>query len=130
LKYALTLAAQLGAKVTPMHALEQLPYGAEWLTPLQLSDFAPTTRHLETALRKFAGGAAIGNPIVRIGRSAEEIVATAKETGSDLIILSTHGYTGLKHVLLGSVAEYVVRHAPCPVLTVRADECCEEPIDS
>jgi nucleotide-binding universal stress UspA family protein len=39
-----------------------------------------------------------------------------------MIVLSTHGYTGLKHVLLGSVAEHVVRHAPCPVLVVREKE--------
>ena len=41
---------------------------------------------------------------------------------ADLIIISTHGYTGLKHVLLGSTAERVVRHAPCPVLVVRETE--------
>jgi len=40
----------------------------------------------------------------------------------DLIVIATHGYTGLKHVLLGSTAERVVRHAPCPVLTVRERE--------
>ena len=53
-------------------------------------------------------------------RSARE--RAAKERRADLVILATHGYTGLRHVLLGSVAEKVVRHAPCLVLTVRADE--------
>jgi nucleotide-binding universal stress UspA family protein len=46
----------------------------------------------------------------------------ARESNFDLIILSTHGHTGLKHVLLGSVAEDVVQHAPCPVLVVREQE--------
>ena len=46
----------------------------------------------------------------------------AVNTETDLIILSTHGHTGFKHVLLGSVAENVVRHAPCPVLIVRQQE--------
>lgn len=56
---------------------------------------------------------------VRVGRPYAEIARAAKEHNVDLIIMATHGYTGLKHVLLGSTAERVVRHAPCPVLTVR-----------
>ena len=55
----------------------------------------------------------------REGRPYEEICHAAKTVGADLIILPTHGYTGLKHVWLGSTAERVVRHAPCPVLVVR-----------
>ncbi|MCG3129250.1 MAG: TRAP-T-associated universal stress protein TeaD [Phycisphaerae bacterium] len=46
----------------------------------------------------------------------------AREQHIDLIIVATHGHTGLKHVLLGSLAEQIVRHAPCPVLTVKVDE--------
>jgi universal stress protein A len=49
----------------------------------------------------------------------DQIVDCAKTAGSDLVVLGTHGRTGLKHVLLGSVAEKVVRHAPCAVLVVR-----------
>ena len=60
--------------------------------------------------------------VVRLGRAWQEVVEIAREVKSDLIILATHGYTGLKHVLLGSVAEKILRHAPCPVLSVRADE--------
>ncbi len=48
-----------------------------------------------------------------------EILRYANEQNVDVIVIGTHGRTGLKHVLLGSVAENVVRHAPCPVLTVR-----------
>jgi len=61
-------------------------------------------------------------PQVRVGKAHEEIVAAAKKLEVDLIIISTHGYTGLKHALLGSTAELVVRHAPCPVLVVRERE--------
>lgn len=50
---------------------------------------------------------------------AEEICAQAARRGVDMIVISTHGRTGLKHYLLGSVAESVVRHAPCPVLVFR-----------
>jgi universal stress protein A len=56
--------------------------------------------------------------LVRSGRAAWEIVRVAAEVKADLIIITTHGYTGLKHVLMGSTAELIVRHAPCPVMTV------------
>jgi nucleotide-binding universal stress UspA family protein len=59
---------------------------------------------------------------VTVGDPAEEIVAMADALDVDLIAMSTHGRTGLSHLLLGSVAEKVVRHAHCPVLTVRQRE--------
>jgi len=51
---------------------------------------------------------------------SEAILAAAGEIGADLIVMGTHGHTGLKHVLLGSVAERIIRLAPCPVLTLKA----------
>jgi nucleotide-binding universal stress UspA family protein len=54
------------------------------------------------------------------GAISSEIVRFAKDEGYDLIVMGTHGRTGLGHVMLGSVAEKVLRTAPCPVLTVRA----------
>ena len=56
---------------------------------------------------------------VAMGHPAETIVRVAQERGTDLIVMSTHGRTGLQHVLMGSVAEKVVRLAPCPVLTIK-----------
>ncbi len=53
------------------------------------------------------------------GTAGEEIVHYAEEFNADLLVLGTHGYTGLKRFTLGSVAEFVVRHAPCSVLTIR-----------
>ena len=61
------------------------------------------------------------NIVVRHGKPACTIVRTAKELSSDLIVMCTHGRTGLGHVLMGSVAEKVVRHAPCPVLTIKPE---------
>jgi nucleotide-binding universal stress UspA family protein len=58
----------------------------------------------------------------RSGRPFQEITGAARELEADLIILSTHGHTGLRHMILGSTAENVVRYAPCPVLTVRQQE--------
>lgn len=66
-----------------------------------------------------------GNPtvhhVVREGIAFVRIIEYAREANIDLIVLGTHGRSGLKHMLLGSVAEKVVRKAPCPVLTVRPE---------
>lgn len=59
---------------------------------------------------------------VRVGPAFLEIVRYAKTANIDLIVIGTHGRTGIKHMLLGSVAEKVVRKAPCPVLTVSHPE--------
>ena len=57
--------------------------------------------------------------LVRGNEPAEDLISVANETDADLIVIATHGYTGLKHALLGSTTERVVRHAHCPVLVVR-----------
>jgi len=56
------------------------------------------------------------------GEPAEKIVAAAKESKADLVVMGTHGRTGLRRILMGSVAEEVLRLAPCPVLTVKAPQ--------
>lgn len=53
------------------------------------------------------------------GDPGKEIVRVAAEQNADLLILGTHGYTGWNHLTMGSIAEYVVRHSPCPVLTIK-----------
>lgn len=58
--------------------------------------------------------------LVHEGTPRHEILAAAQEVGADLIVMGTHGRTGLAHLLFGSVAEHVVRHAPVPVFTVRS----------
>ena len=58
----------------------------------------------------------------RLGTPYEEIIKVARERGVDLIIIATHGYTGLEYFLLGSTTERVVRVSPCPVLVVRQEE--------
>jgi len=59
---------------------------------------------------------------VRIGTAWREICSYSDEVGADLIIIGTHGRTGLRHALIGSTAERVVQHASCPVLTVKSME--------
>lgn len=65
-------------------------------------------------------GATKVSSVKAMGTPHEEIVRHATECGADVVVMGTHGRTALKHVLLGSVAEKVVRYADCPVLTIRA----------
>lgn len=60
--------------------------------------------------------------MITLGSAFVDIVSTARKQEVDLVILSTHGWGFIKHVLMGSTAERVVRKAPCPVLTVRKEE--------
>jgi nucleotide-binding universal stress UspA family protein len=68
--------------------------------------------------------------LLKVGSPFLEILHTAQSEGADLIVLGTHGRTGLAHVLMGSVAERVVQKAPCPVLTIRhPDRKFKHPLD-
>lgn len=58
--------------------------------------------------------------LVEIGDPAERIIALARTRAVDLIVSATHGRSGLSHLIMGSVAEKIIRHAPCPVLVVRS----------
>jgi len=82
-------------------------------------------RRLKTDLQKLGaelvGAERIEATLVRSGKPFAEIVKAARKRQVDLIIMATHGHTGLKHLLLGSTAERVIRHAPCAVLTVRGE---------
>ena len=64
----------------------------------------------------------IVEPIILFGEPFVEIIKTAKDKNIDLIVIGTHGRTGLAHMLIGSVAEKIVRKAPCPVLTIKIKE--------
>ena len=76
---------------------------------------------LEDFVRRNLAGVPVKTAFLE-GRPFVEIVRYARANQIDLIIIATHGRTGLKHVLFGSVAEQVVRKAPCPVLVVKRDE--------
>jgi nucleotide-binding universal stress UspA family protein len=97
-----------------------MPEGAFMVMPNAYADaVAASTKQLdEIAAGVRAAGTAVETK-VREGIPFREIVAYARTAGSDLIVMGTHGRSGLKHALLGSVAEKVVRKAPCAVLTVR-----------
>jgi len=125
LRYALAFATQFDAEVTLVHIVEQMVYPGDWMyPPLAVTDFATEKREqmIERLRALDAGSGVKTQHMVRLGRAWQEVIEIAREQKTDLIILATHGYTGLKHVLLGSVAEKIVRHAPCPVLSVRPEE--------
>ena len=78
----------------------------------------------DTLAARAAVLAAEGTParsVVKVGAAWEEIIRVAAEEHADMIVMATQGRTGLERFMLGSVADRVVRRAPCPVLTVRAD---------
>ena len=71
-------------------------------------------------IAKKYGGEAVAKVVARSSTVGDILLDEAEQAGSDLIVMGTHGRTGVKRILFGSVAEHVVRHAPCPVVTVRA----------
>jgi len=81
------------------------------------AEAAESLARYETGLRE--SGHSVES-VVREGYAATAIVDEATERAADLIVIGTHGLSGLKHLLLGSIAERVVQKAPCPVLTVKA----------
>lgn len=129
LEYAVTLAARFQSTVDVLHCWEVPAYLRPDLTvwsgevSLTLADHA--RREAEKAMKEFladvkpAEGIQIA-PRVVSGAPYVTILGAIEEGKCDLVVMGTHGRTGLSHMLLGSVAERVVRHAHCPVMTVRA----------
>ena len=124
LDYAITLAGKLGARLTLLHVIQALPLGSVdmgvTLPVAYVEDLeAEIRRTMASSLERVTAAGLEGDMVIVHGVPFHEILETAKTQQVDLIVMSTHGRTGLQHVLLGSVAEKVVRLAPCPVLVVR-----------
>lgn len=120
LEYARVLATRFGASLHLLHVLDD-PFVADGLSAEAYITEAPSlkTAMLDDArarLRRRATGCTTTEAI--FGRAPATIVEYAQQVEIDLIVMGTRGRTGLAHLLLGSVAERVVRTAPCPVLTV------------
>ena len=126
LEWVTHLAQQHGAAVILLHAYH-LPVEFQQLEGAYLPpDFwsnvkAEAEQSLAGLARDLKQRGLEVEQLVREGYPASVIVDEAESRGADLIVIGTHGHTGLKHMLLGSIAERVVQKAPCPVLTVRAD---------
>lgn len=121
LGYARMLAARFGASLHLLHVVDEPGSWSEVyaaLPEIQLRFSADAAKRLE------AMAACLQPPVhatsaVVCGAPVPSIVKVAESTDADLIVMGTHGRRGMGHLLLGSVAERVVRLAPCPVLTVR-----------
>lgn len=124
---AVELSRHFDAELTLFHSYQlpgyTLPEGSVVASPKMLQDLADQAEaHLEE-WRKIAQG--LGAMRVEtakgIGDPAIEVVELAREGGFDLVVVGTHGRSGIRHALLGSIAERVVRHARCPVLTIHPE---------
>jgi nucleotide-binding universal stress UspA family protein len=121
LAYGRSLATQFDATLHVIHVAENYFLRPTATDPSVLK--AAAARQLEERLTAADRAALHAHAVMEISdRPANTITAYANKTGMDLIVMGTHGRTGLAHVLMGSVAEQVVRTAPCPVLTVRHPE--------
>lgn len=129
LGFAVGIAQQLGASVHLLHVVENELAAGMWsagaytaeIPGLQIDVVREAEAHLERMIPTIAGVRYGLEHDVRTGPVAATIVEFAQDELADLIVMGTRGRTGLAHVLMGSVAEHVVRTAPCPVLTLRAD---------
>jgi nucleotide-binding universal stress UspA family protein len=125
LRFAREWATRFGSEIFLLHVLEPIntipAFGAETIAPsVPREELQEQARaELEKLAREEFHDSVKVSVRLRDGAPYEQIAAAATELKADLIIIATHGRKGLSHVLLGSTAECVVRHAPCPVLTLR-----------
>lgn len=120
LDYAALLAEQFGAKITLIHVVPpQIVYEGSMAIPDEAELMAAANNTMTSRASELVPPLLLKNAVVRNGRPCAEIVRFAQEQDVDLIVMTTHGYTGLAHAFLGSTAEKVIRNAPCPVLAVR-----------
>lgn len=124
LQYAIAFARQFDANIILLNVVQPTVPLPDVVLPDTLEqDALKVSKEELSALASRVVPASVNwRAFAREGLPFDSIVELARETKADMIILSTHGRTGLKHVLLGSTAEKVVRHAPCPVLVVRERE--------
>ena len=130
-RWAASLARTAGAKVVVAHVVEEEPAAAIPVIPggvqpevFDLARFREESRKaaasaLEGVAEEFRREGIAAETRLRTGRPFVEILRLARELPADLIVMGTHGRSGLRHALIGSVAERVVRKSPCPVLTIK-----------
>ncbi len=121
-RYARALAEERGALLTVLNIIE--PFHVDWkmdTSERQRDDHAEAARAMAALADAELCGLPNARTELRPGQPAEAIAEFARVMQAELLVIATHGRTGLTRALLGSVAEQVVRHATCPVLVVRAE---------
>lgn len=124
--YAVELARKFDAPVHLLHVVEDPLAAGVWSSEIYTAEIAGLqvnlVRDAELRLRgSVPVDAGAVSTEVRTGNAARQIIEAARDWHADLIVMGTRGRTGVAHVIMGSVAERVVRLAPCPVLTLRAE---------
>jgi nucleotide-binding universal stress UspA family protein len=127
LDYAYYFAHRFDAKIDVLHVWKPTEYTGDAMVKLTRSEPELTLstflrNHADLQMTDFLKDVPHSNRMLESGDPAQVIAKVAREGGYDLIVMGTHGRTGLSHVMMGSVAEKVVRLAPCPVLTYRVSE--------
>jgi len=125
LKYAIEFAEIFGAKIFLVYVIEPMIYPTDFsigqvAIPAVENDMSTRAEvELNNLVKAEINGRTESQIIIKSGKPFIEIIEAAAELDIDLIIIATHGHTGVEHLLFGSTAEKVVRKAPCPVLTLR-----------
>lgn len=124
-EHAFSLGLLYASKMYVLYVVDNAPplftlYGIEGDIQLHVSRVEEaSTKKLDQFILQHIGTEKKVAPAVRSGIAEHEIMRFAEEEGIDLVVMATHGWTGLKHILMGSVAEKVVRRSTVPVLTVK-----------
>ena len=121
-RYALSLAKKYASKVYVIHVIEPFTYTTEFGL-----DFSAQLKEMEASARRLLDDIAASIKKTNLdvesalitGEPFVEIIKYARKEQVDLIVMATHGRSGIEHMLMGSVAEKVVRKSPCPVLTIK-----------
>lgn len=128
LRYAFRFAEQFSASLTLLYVVEPTVYPADFsFGQVGFPNVEDELRkkgqeELQSMIAETIAGAVPAEAVVKTGLPFVEITTFAAEQDIDLIIVATHGHTGVEHILFGSTAEKIVRKAPCPVLVVRQKE--------
>lgn len=127
LKYAVPLAEKFGASLHLVYVVEptiypaDLGFGQVVLPGVEEELREKGGEELQSLMEKEIGGRVKSSCTVRTGNPHQEILREAEELGVALIVVATHGHSGVEHMLFGSTADRIVRNAKCPVLTVRPE---------
>ncbi len=124
LDYAVAIATRFEAELHLIHVIPNLNYFTPYESFLTPENMVAIERNIEGEVERDFDKLTkkLAMPVVKVvktGVTFVEIIDYIKEAGIDLVVMGTHGRSGIEHILIGSVAEKVVRKAPCPVLTVR-----------